>query len=268
MSSDTHEIYAIRYARHARRSPENFLGGDPHDILQPLDYFVWAIVGESGTFIVDTGFDEAMGKQRQRELLEPVSAGLRAIGIDPGQVEDVIVTHLHYDHTGNYDLFPRARYHVQDVEMAYATGRCMSHPLLRIPFEVEDVVAMVRKVFAGRVRFHDGAEELAPGISVHRVGGHSRGLQCVRVKTRRGDVVLASDATHLYAHLEEGRVFPLVYNVGDVLEGYATIKKLAASSHHIIPGHDPAVLDRYPAARAGLEGWVVRLDVDPKDGSP
>jgi glyoxylase-like metal-dependent hydrolase (beta-lactamase superfamily II) len=123
---------------------------------------------------------------------------------------------------------------------------------------------MVRKVFAGRVVFHDGTEQIAPGITVHKIGGHSKGLQSVRVKTRRGHVVLASDATHLYAHINEGRVFPVTYNVGDVLEGYSTIKKLADSVDHIIPGHDPQVLERYPAAAPGLENFVVRLDVDPK----
>jgi glyoxylase-like metal-dependent hydrolase (beta-lactamase superfamily II) len=266
MGDDVHEVFAIRYARHERRSPANFIGGDPHDVVQPLDYYVWAIVGGAGVYLVDTGFDAAMGKHRQREILKPVGDGLRAIGVDPSEIEHVIVSHLHYDHTGNYDLFPRARYHLQEAEMAYATGRCMCHPLLRIPFEAEDVVAMVRKVFAGRVVFHDGAEEVAPGISVHRVGGHSRGLQCVRVRTRRGGVVLASDASHLYAHIEEGRVFPLVYNVGDVLDGYALLRKLASSGQHIIPGHDPAVLDRYPAARSGLERWVARLDVEPTAG--
>ena len=101
---------------------------------------------------------------------------------------------------------------------------------------------------------------------MHRVGGHSKGLQCVRVTTKRGDVVIASDATHLYAHIETGRVFPVTYNVGDVVEGYATIKKLAPTMHHIVPGHDPLVLDRYPAARPGLEGWVVQLDAEPKIG--
>jgi hypothetical protein len=84
------------------------------------------------------------------------------------------------------------------------------------------------------------------------------------VKTRRGYVVLASDTAHLYPHLEGGRVFPITYNVGDVLEGYETLKKLATSINHIVPGHDPAVLDRYPAAKGGLEGWVVRLDAEPK----
>jgi glyoxylase-like metal-dependent hydrolase (beta-lactamase superfamily II) len=264
MSDDLHELYAVRYAHHDRRSPENFISGDLHDILQPLSYFVWAIVGPHGTFVVDTGFDAAMARQRGRTIVKPVEEGLLSIGIRPEAVEDVIVTHLHYDHCGNHDAFPRARYHLQDTEAAYATGRLMCHPMMQRPFDVNDVVAMVRKVFSGRVVFHDGTEQIAPGITVHKLGGHSKGLQCVRVKTRRGHVVLASDATHLYTHIREGRVFPVTYNVGDVLEGYATLKKLADSPEHIVPGHDPAVLDQYPAARPGLETLVVRLDVDPK----
>ena len=123
---------------------------------------------------------------------------------------------------------------------------------------------LVGKVFAGRVQFHEGTEQIVPGVTVHKIGGHSKGLQCVRVKTRRGYVVLASDATHLYSHVNEGRVFPVTFSVGDVLEGYATLRKLADSVDHVIPGHDPEVLERYPAAAPGLEQLVVRLDVDPK----
>jgi glyoxylase-like metal-dependent hydrolase (beta-lactamase superfamily II) len=265
MSDDIHEVYAIRYGQHARRSPENFIGGDPHDVLQPLDYFVWAIVGPSGTIVVDTGFDEVMGRRRQRQIVKPVGDGLLALGVAPESVEAVIISHMHYDHCGNYDLFPRARYHLQDREMAYATGRCMCHQQTRLPFEVEDVVAMVRKVFSGRAAFHDGEGEIVPGVTVHHIGGHSMGLQSVRVKTGRGHVVLAADATHLYAHIESGRVFPIVYNVGDVLEGYETLKKLATSPRHIVPGHDPLVLARYPAAKPGLEGWIARVDAEPGD---
>lgn len=201
VSDDVHEVYAVRYGYHSRRSPENFIGGDPHDVLQPLDFYVWAIVGPAGTILVDTGFDETMSRRRQRELVKPVRDGLAALGIAPEKVTSVIVSHLHYDHCGNHDLCPNARYHLQDREMAYATGRCMCHQSLRAPFEADDVLAMVRKVFAGRATFHDGHAEIASGLTVHLIGGHSKGLQCVRVKTRRGYVVLASDATHLYAHI-------------------------------------------------------------------
>jgi len=265
MAGDVHEVYAIRYAHHDRKSSENFLHGDLHDILQPLAYFIWAIVGPHGTFVVDTGFDPAMAEKRGRTLLKPIDDGLRALNIPADSVRDIIVTHLHYDHCGNHDLFPSARYHVQDVEMAYSTGRCMCHPEIRIPFEVDDVVAMVRKVFEGRVVFHDGTEQIAPGITVHRIGGHSKGLQCVRVRTQRGHVVLASDTSHLYAHFLEGRVFPITYSVADTLEGYATLRKLADSTNHIVPGHDPQVLALYPSAGPSLDNWIVRLDVQPLD---
>ena len=144
---------------------ENFIGGDPHDNSpMPLDYFVWAVVSGERAIVIDTGFDETGAKKRGRTLLKSPESGLRAIGIDPDKVEDVIVSHMHYDHSGNYDLFPKARYHVQDDEMSFCTGRYMTHPLMRLPFEAEDVVAMVRKLYAGRVVFHDGDEEFAPWI--------------------------------------------------------------------------------------------------------
>lgn len=261
--SEIYEVYAIRYAHHDRNASENFIGGDAHDAPMPLDYFVWAIVGNGRTFVVDSGFDEATGRRRGRTTVRPPAEGLRAVGIDPEHVEDVIVTHMHYDHAGNHGLFPRARYHIQDREMAYCTGCCMCHGTLKAAFEAEDVAAMVRRVFEGRVAFHDGDAELAPGVSVHRIGGHTEGLQAVRVRTRRGWVVLASDASHLYANMEQGRPFPIVYNVGDMLEGFATVRRLASSADHVIPGHDPEVLRRYPSPNAELAGWVARLDAAP-----
>lgn len=261
---EPYEIYAIRYAHHDRTASENFIGGDPHDGPMPLDYFVWAITGGGQTFVLDTGFDAAMGERRKRQHLRDPGEGLKMIGVDPAAVEDVIISHMHYDHAGNHALFPNARYHLQDREMGFCTGRCMCHPSMRFAFDKEDVAAMVRRLFEGRVRFHDGTDEIAPGLSVHHVGGHTMGLQVTRVWTRRGWVVLASDASHLYANMEQERPYPVVYNVGDMLEAYETLRRLASSPAHIIPGHDPLVMTRYPAAKPGLEGIVARLDVEPK----
>ena len=186
MSDDIHEVFAVRYASHARKRAENYVFGDPHDEMTSIAYYVWVIKGAHGTFVVDTGFDETAAKERGRKIIKPVGEGLKALGIEPDHVDHVIATHMHWDHAGNYDLFPNARYHIQDTEMAYATGRCMCHQMLRIPFSENDVHAMVKKVFAYRCEFHDGSDELAPGITVHKIGGHSKGLQCVRVKTKRG----------------------------------------------------------------------------------
>ncbi|MCC7461155.1 MAG: N-acyl homoserine lactonase family protein [Gammaproteobacteria bacterium] len=228
----------------------------------PLDYYVWAIVGAGRTVILDTGFDAATGAARGRTLVRPVNAGLAALGIEPAAVRDVIISHMHYDHAGNHELFAQARYHLQDAEMAYCTGRPMCHGVIRAAFEGRDVQAMVGRLFAGQLVFHDGESQLAPGITLHRVGGHTRGLQVVRVQTRRGAVVLASDAAHFYANWQQRRPFPIVDDVTAYLEAFRTIEQLASSAQHIIPGHDPLVLQRYPAARPGIAD-IARLDLDP-----
>jgi glyoxylase-like metal-dependent hydrolase (beta-lactamase superfamily II) len=122
---------------------------------------------------------------------------------------------------------------------------------------------MVHKVFAGRVQFHEGDAELAPGITLHKVGGHTRGMQIVRVATERGWIVLGSDSAHFYANLEPGRPFPILDDLDAYVAAQRTALRLASSPQHFIPGHDPLVLARYPSARNGLED-VVRLDLAPR----
>jgi glyoxylase-like metal-dependent hydrolase (beta-lactamase superfamily II) len=260
VSDAQYEVYAVKYAHHERRASENFIGGDPHDGPMPLDYFVWLIRGEGREIVVDTGFSAATAARRRREHIRCPTEGLRSLDVDAGKIKDVVITHLHYDHVGNFDLFPAATFHLQDREMQYATGRHMAQPVFSGAFDVEDVVGMVRNTYAGRVRFHDGDAELAPGVSLHFIGGHTMGLQVVRVATRRGNVVLASDASHFYANLEQVRPFPIVFSVADMVEGYARLRALADSPAHIIPGHDPLVLARYPAPSEALQGIVARLD--------
>jgi len=265
MELPTYEVFAIRYARRDARRPEHFIGGDPHDAPMPMDYFIWLIRNAERTIVVDTGFTAEMAAKRKREFLIAPKAGLARLGVDAAAVREVVITHMHYDHVGTFFDFPSAHFHIQDEEMRFVTGRHMRHRQLAHSYEVEDVVGMVRQIFTGRVVFHDGADEIAPGVSLHRIGGHTPGVQSVRVRTRRGWVVLASDATHYYEHMENGRVFTTMYNLGDALEGYDTLRRLADSPQHIIPGHDPLVMARYPAVSKELEGIAVRLDVAPRE---
>jgi glyoxylase-like metal-dependent hydrolase (beta-lactamase superfamily II) len=259
------EVYAIRYARKERRADEVFIGGDPHAGPIGMDYFVWVAIGKSGIFVIDTGFDAETAARRGREFLRCPADSLKLLGLDAASIKHVIITHMHYDHIGNFSRFPAATFHLQDREMAYATGRHMSHPAMNGAFEVENVVGLVREVYRGRVLFHDADAQLDPGLTLHPLGGHSAGLQVVRVWTRRGWVVLASDASHYYANMEMGRVFPIVYNVGDVFDGYRRLRELAPSPSHIIPGHDPEVMARYRAPKPELQGIIVRLDEEPRE---
>ena len=257
------ELFAIKYAEFHRPARENFVFQDIHDGPMPLDYFIWVARSPERSFVIDIGFDEATAGRRGRSVLRSPAEGLAMLGIDAATVEHVIVTHLHYDHAGSLDRFPGATFHLQDREMSYATGRFMNHNRLQAPFDVEHVTDMVRKVYAGQVTFHDGDQVLDSGLSLHLIGGHSHGLQLVRVYTKRGWVVVASDAAHFYAHMESGNPFPIVFHVGEMLEGHRRCHALADSKDHIVPGHDPLVMARYPAPAKELEGIIVRLDEPP-----
>ena len=202
-------------------------------------------------------------RQAQPDLPAGPDRRVRLLGIDAEQVKDVIITHLHYDHVGNFHRFPVAEFHLQEPEMHYATGRYMRYPRLAHSFNADDVAGMVLLNFAGRVKLYNGPVELGPGITLHPAGGHSAGLQFVRVHTRRGWVVVASDVTHFYENMERGRPFTTAFNVGEMLEGFDKLVTLAPTRQHIVPGHDPLVMERYPAPNSELKGIAVRLDVEP-----
>jgi glyoxylase-like metal-dependent hydrolase (beta-lactamase superfamily II) len=265
-TDDTYEVYAVKYGTMQQRPRHlNFIMADPHEGNMPIDYFVWAIVGKERTIVVDTGFDRKEADARGRSVERRPAEGLAMIGIDAAEVEDVVITHMHYDHAGTCDDFPRARFHLQELEMRYVTGRHMTSDPFSHPYSCHHVQDMVGYVFERRVAFHDGDEEIAPGVSVHLIGGHTMGIQSLRVRTANGWLVLASDAAHFYENMEKPSPFPIVYSVADMIDGFAKLRRLAESDRHIVPGHDPLVLRRYPPPRPELEGVVARLDVPRKD---
>ena len=259
-------LYAIKYAHHVSRKSLIFLGGDANDGPMALDYFVWLAIGNGRKILIDTGFNKTVADRRGRGWMRCPSEAVQLVGISAADISDVVITHLHFDHAGNLDKFPNAVFHIQDREMQLATSRhmCIHHPTFSSSFEAEDVVTMVRHLFSRRLVFHNGDDELCPGIRLLHMPGHTPGMQVAEVLTARGPVLLISDASHFYANMNEGRPFFMYHCIEDVFASYRRIRALALSPDHIIPGHDPIVMEQYPAPRPDMEGQVVRLDVAPR----
>jgi glyoxylase-like metal-dependent hydrolase (beta-lactamase superfamily II) len=241
------EVYAIQYATSMRPSADYFLGADPHNGPAPINYYVWLIRSEDRCIVVDTGFDAQRASERGRDFQRCPCEGLRSLGVKPEDIDTVIITHLHYDHAGNLNLFPNAQFVLQDEEMRFATGRYMRHGLVRAPFELSDVLEMVTHAYAGRVRFVCGTYDLARGVRLHLVPGHSLGLQAVTVDTARGTLCLASDAAHFFDNVALGSPFKITTHVALTLEGHDRVLELAGGYDWLIPGHDPAIAELYPA---------------------
>jgi glyoxylase-like metal-dependent hydrolase (beta-lactamase superfamily II) len=265
-NTETYRVYAVKYATRNARRIEHFLNKESvvnPDAPMPMDYFVWLVQNDSRTLLVDTGFGPGAAQRRGRTHLRQPAEGLKLLGIDAAAIEDVVITHMHYDHAGTVSDFANARLHLQERELRWVTSSEMFARGARGSFEVDDVVNVVRGLYGERLILHEGDWEFAPGISVHHVPGHTPGIQVVRVNTQRGWVVLASDTTHYYENMETGQPFTTTYDAAMVLAGFDKLRQLAESEKHIVPGHDPLVVQRYPAAAKGLDGIVMRLDAEP-----
>ena len=174
------------------------------------------------------------------------------LGIDCASVEHVILSHFHYDHVGCYTLFPHATFYVQDAEMSFYTGRHLHQAAFRHSVELDDILALVRFNYEGRVVFVDGDKEIVPGISVHKVGGHTAGMQIITVQTQGGRAVVASDASHYYHNYEKNVPFTTHHDLPGMYYGFQRIRELADRPDLILPGHDPLVLERLKPVAEGI----------------
>lgn len=249
LADDEYHIYALTYAKNSTRRVADafaFTGHDLHDAPMPIDYNVWIVQNARRRFLVDLGFSAETAKARRRVLVhEPVEA-LARIGVDPAGVSDIVISHMHVDHAGNIGRYPKATIHLQDEEVAYVTGRCMHEDHLRMPYELDDVLAMVRKNWGKQLRFHDGDEHLFPGVSLHLLPGHAPGLQGTLINTPRGEVLLASDGSHFYPNAYNLSPFRITVSAPDTIASYRRMFDLIEGPEFFIPGHDPKVRAIYP----------------------
>lgn len=103
---DVYEIYAIKYGERMGERGTMFVHGDPHDAPMAMDYFIWVLRNPARTIVVDVGFGREEGERRGRTYFRSPVEGLTLLGIDAADIEDVIITHMHYDHAGNLEIFP------------------------------------------------------------------------------------------------------------------------------------------------------------------
>lgn len=259
----TADVYALRYAfRTESFKGEHFHGYsiDCHD-RWPIDYFTWVIVQQGIPYVFDSGFtpEEAERRGHRTYLGSPLEL-LGQLGFRPEDVAALVLSHLHYDHTGYLDAYPNARILVQTAELDFWEGPNSYRGAYAHLRPDGDLSSLRSLVDSGRVELLSGDAEVVPGITAHLVGGHTAGTQVLRVHTQEGPIVLASDASHFYANFEEDRPYGAVHQLDRMYEAFDTLRELAGERGVIVPGHDPRVLERHePLA----DPRIIRLHVPP-----
>jgi glyoxylase-like metal-dependent hydrolase (beta-lactamase superfamily II) len=248
-------LTALRYASRMTTRSDVFLRygqyGEP-DGPQEMAYYLWVLRNGERTVVVDTGFSAAGGGARGREFLVSPLDVLRRAGVDPGSVELLIVTHLHYDHTGHLDAFAETPTVVSASEIAFWTGPLAGRAQFAAHVETDEVRGLADR---SELTLITGEQEVAPGVVSIEVGGHSPGQTILAIEGQSGPILLASDAVHFYEEVERDRACGVLHDLARVYGAYDTIRRHVGRGARLVAGHDPLVMDRFP-----------RLESDPELG--
>ena len=226
-----------------------------------MDYFFWVIRNEERTVVVDTGFSRHGGEVRNRTFLIDPAAAFAALGVHPGDKPQVLVTHAHYDHIGNLELFPDSEIIMAAAELDFWLGDFATRKQFKHSIETAELGYLRQAHGHGRITTFGDHFEVAPGIRMSRVGGHTPGQSIVTVDTSEGQVLLASDAIHYYEEYEQDLPFMFVNNVQEMYAGFDSIRDLMdTSASHLVPGHDPSTLERFtPVTDGPLAGLAATI---------
>lgn len=249
-----YEIYAIRYATLADFPVSDLVqGADPARKLD-IAMMIWLVRGNGRNILVDSGFyyDRYVKDSSIKNYIKP-SGALKPLGVKPEDITDIIISHMHWDHAGGMDLFPKAHIWIQKDELQYYAGEAWQSKDTHGGIDAEDVLALVKLNTEGRVTMIDGdAQEILPGVICYTGGRHTYASQYVGVNTKAGTVVLASDNMYLYENLEKHVPIAQTLDAASNLRAQDRMKQLAANPGLIVPGHDPALLKKFPNVAPGI----------------
>jgi len=247
------EVLAVRYGSRVATRHESFFNyhvyGEPDGKVE-VDYYFWVVRERDGAVtLIDTGFAPEAGRRRGRDAeLTPADA-LRHLGIDRRAVRTVVITHAHWDHTGNIGQFPDAEIVMSQAEYDFWTSPIARRTHFGLHCEADDIALLSHARDQGRLTLTQGQRtQLCPGIELIEVGGHTPGELLVTVADDYGMVILASDALHHYEEVEQDRPYAILADLPAMYRAYDLLAELAAEpGSRLVAGHDPEVRARFAA---------------------
>jgi len=247
--ADKYDVYAVRFATVANFPVSSLIAGADRSRRLDIAMMFWVLKGADGRIaLVDSGFhrERYLTRFAVKDFVAPPDA-LVPLGIKPGEVTDIFLSHMHWDHAGGVDLFPSARVWVQKEEFEYYTGEAWQASNTHGGIDADDVVEIVRRNTLGRVTLVNGEDEVSiSGVGFHVGGRHTRQSQYVSVQTRTGrTVVLASDNVYLYENLDAHKPIAQTLDAESNLRAQDRMRSLASLLTLVVPGHDPGVFDRF-----------------------
>ncbi len=179
---------------HSLKMGELLIPEDGALLLDPVH--VWLVTNGRTRILVDGGMPDIAEVSRRVKVdgsgggHAGLTKALASVKLSPEEIDMVVVTHLHYDHGANLDLFPNASIVIQRDELSHAADPV---PTQRLFYFKEALIGLLGRRRPHKLRVIDGDSDLVDGIRILKVPGHTPGLQVAIVDTVRGRAAVVSD---------------------------------------------------------------------------
>jgi glyoxylase-like metal-dependent hydrolase (beta-lactamase superfamily II) len=251
--ADTYEIYALRYAGPVTSSQALLLWNQDWEQAVRRGYFFWCLLGPEGPVVVDCGLTPERAVQRKLPNYTPPAQVLAGLGVAPGEVRHLVLTHLHWDHCGGAEIFSQAQVHVGLAEWEFwSQSPLAGRSILSVLHEPDDLAPLRAAQEQGRLHLHPGDAPLAPGLELLAAPGHSPGLIALQAATKEGQAVVASDCGHTFANFAQDWPSMFIFNLPAWLESMQRLRGRVSSPELLFPGHDLKMSQDYPEVAPGV----------------
>ncbi len=250
--ADKYDVWAVRYGTLPQFKVSGLISGADTSRRLDIAMMVWLIRGNGRNVLLDAGFyrQPFIDRYKPTNYMTPAAAVARA-GVQPDQVTDLIISHIHWDHLDGIDLFPKARVWIQKDEFNYyldSSGTAKNRTI-----DATDAKLLAQVAREGRLQLVDGdGVEIIPGISVYIGGKHTYQSQFAAVQSNVGTIVLASDNMYLYENLAKHQPIAQTLDAASNLRTQERMAAMASTPRLLVPGHDPEVFVRFPTPGNGI----------------
>ena len=251
----TYEAFAVRFGTLPQFRVSGLIAGADANRRLDIPVMVWLLKGSNGKrVLIDSGFyrQKFIEQWKPQNFKSPADA-VAAAGVKPEEVTNIVISHAHWDHVDGADLFPKATVWIQRDEYTYYTGEAWHARNTHGGVDADDMLALLKINTEGRLRFVNGDDqEIIPGIRCYIGGKHTWQSQFVGVQTAGGTAVFTSDNVYMYENLEKRVPIAQTLDATSNLRAQERIKTIASKPSLIVPGHDPAVFDKFERVAEGV----------------
>lgn len=250
-----YEAFAVRFGILPAFSVSGLVAGADRERRLDIPVMVWLLKGSNGKVVlIDSGFyrQHFLDQWKPRDFRTPAVA-VEAAGVKADAVTDIIISHAHWDHVDGADLFPSATVWIQREEYRYYTGEAWHARNTHGGVDADDMLALLKINTAGRLKFVEGDDqEVLPGIRCYIGGKHTRESQFCTVKLASGTAVFTSDNVYLYENFDKHVPIAQTLDAASNLKAQDRARALASDPRLLVPGHDPAVFERFDRVADGV----------------